>query len=302
VFGFGFIISGYCPGTSMVASVSGSIDGVFTVLGVVLGSVIYGELYPVIGTFHTSSNLGPRFLYQLVGLPPVVVAAAVAAVAVLAFIGAEKIERIMTKRVKIDTSHVDEEVRSAPRPRRVSFGLYGAVALVAIVTLLIPTTQVAEAEPAPAGTVTAPTLAHMVFDRPWSLRVIDVRSREACAAQRVPGAECTPAAELDSLGLQYAPGTKTLVVVGEQDLAEAPAAARAYRGDVLHLEGGFPAWKAFALESPPPPPADATPQARADYQFQAAVNAALTGAAAPPPPAPTKAFVAPKKTKEGGCG
>lgn len=50
VLGVGFIISGYCPGTSLVASASGKIDGMMTFAGVILGSVLYGELYPLVGS------------------------------------------------------------------------------------------------------------------------------------------------------------------------------------------------------------------------------------------------------------
>src|SRR5512140_4007120 len=46
VLGVGFIVSGYCPGTSLVAAASGKIDGLMTVLGVVLGSILYSELQP----------------------------------------------------------------------------------------------------------------------------------------------------------------------------------------------------------------------------------------------------------------
>lgn len=44
--GVGFIVSGYCSGTSWVAAASGKLDGLVTVLGVALGGLAYAELEP----------------------------------------------------------------------------------------------------------------------------------------------------------------------------------------------------------------------------------------------------------------
>ena len=62
--GMGFIISGYCPGTSLVSAASGNLDGVVTVIGVAIGSLAFGELQPLLQPFFTSGDLGQRYLYQ----------------------------------------------------------------------------------------------------------------------------------------------------------------------------------------------------------------------------------------------
>ena len=49
--GVGFIISGYCPGTSIVGASSGKLDAFTTVIGVILGSVLFGFLYPLLENF-----------------------------------------------------------------------------------------------------------------------------------------------------------------------------------------------------------------------------------------------------------
>ncbi len=93
--GAGFVTSGYCPGTSVVAAASGKLDGAFTIIGVILGTVLYAEVQPALGAFHDSGSLGGVFLYKLLGLPPLVMALAVAVVAVLTFKGAGKIEALV---------------------------------------------------------------------------------------------------------------------------------------------------------------------------------------------------------------
>lgn len=95
--GAGFVISGYCPGTSVVAAASGKLDGAVTILGVVLGTVAYAELQPALGGFHESGKLGAVFLYDLLHLPPLALALAVAVVAVLTFKGAGLIEQAVAR-------------------------------------------------------------------------------------------------------------------------------------------------------------------------------------------------------------
>jgi len=97
--GVGFIVSGYCPGTSVVAAASGKADGLFTVGGTVLGALLYAELQPALGRFHEAGKTGPLFLYQLVPLPPLALALLVGIMAVAAFKGAEAIERLVAARV-----------------------------------------------------------------------------------------------------------------------------------------------------------------------------------------------------------
>jgi uncharacterized membrane protein YedE/YeeE len=94
VLGIGFILSGYCPGTSLVSAASGNIDGAFTVAGVVLGTFVYTKLLhlPAFARFHESGAKEAWFLYDLIPVTPIVIALAVAVMALLAFIGAEKVE------------------------------------------------------------------------------------------------------------------------------------------------------------------------------------------------------------------
>ena len=93
--GAGFVMSGYCPGTSLVACASGKLDGVATVAGVILGSLLYAEVEPGLGAFRTSGELGVYSLASWLGVAPAVVVAGVIGVAVAAFLAAERIERAL---------------------------------------------------------------------------------------------------------------------------------------------------------------------------------------------------------------
>lgn len=164
VLGAGFILSGYCPGTSIVAMASGNVDGLFTVAGVVTGTLVYSKLLqlPAVARFHDSGEKGPWFLYDILGIAPQALAAIVAVAAILAFIGAEKVESLMGG------------ARTATRVRRYAFATVSALAVLALVTLALPAT------PAVAGERTKPIaaadLARIAVEEPWRVQMLDGRA------------------------------------------------------------------------------------------------------------------------------
>jgi uncharacterized membrane protein YedE/YeeE len=93
VLGFGFVIGGYCPGTSLVAAVTGRIDGLVFILGVLAGVYAFGEAFPLLKGFYESGDLGKLTLPQASHLPYGLVVFLVVVMAVGGFMGAEWAER-----------------------------------------------------------------------------------------------------------------------------------------------------------------------------------------------------------------
>jgi uncharacterized membrane protein YedE/YeeE len=93
VFGAGFVIGGYCPGTGCVALASGRLDGLAVVAGMVAGIVVFGEAFELLRPLYGATPLGPMRWPVLIGWPEGVVVLLVAALAVGGFLGAERIER-----------------------------------------------------------------------------------------------------------------------------------------------------------------------------------------------------------------
>lgn len=91
--GVGFVIGGYCPGTSCVAAATGRMDGVMYLLGIIFGLFIFGEIFPLIATFYTATPLGQITLPQLTGLPYGVIVFAVVLMALGGFWFAEWAEK-----------------------------------------------------------------------------------------------------------------------------------------------------------------------------------------------------------------
>lgn len=68
VMGFGFILGGFCPGTSLAAAVIGKIDAWFFIAGMFIGVVLFGVFYPFFEPLHTGSYLGTPFVYETLGM------------------------------------------------------------------------------------------------------------------------------------------------------------------------------------------------------------------------------------------
>ena len=93
LFGVGFVVGGYCPGTSCVAAASGRLDGLAVIGGMMLGIFLYGEAYPRIETFANTTALGRLSLPELLGVRPGIVVGTVTLIALAAFRLAGWIER-----------------------------------------------------------------------------------------------------------------------------------------------------------------------------------------------------------------
>ena len=95
IMGVGFIVGGFCPGTSLVGMATGKVDGFFFVMGVLAGIFLFGETVADFAVFFESSYMGRFTLPELFGLSYGSVVLLVVVFAVLMFAGAEKIEKFM---------------------------------------------------------------------------------------------------------------------------------------------------------------------------------------------------------------
>jgi uncharacterized protein len=93
IFGAGFVVAGLCPGTSCVAAATGRGDGVAVVMGIFAGALATGLGFTSLKKFYESTARGPLTLPDVLHLPYGVVVAAVVAIALAGFWGAEWLER-----------------------------------------------------------------------------------------------------------------------------------------------------------------------------------------------------------------
>jgi uncharacterized protein len=101
--GAGFIVGGYCPGTSIVAAVSGKIDALLFVVGVVVGSGVYALAGDALAPLAASGAMGRLLLHDALGVPAGPVVLGVALVAVGAFWGVGRIEAAVRRGLRAGT-------------------------------------------------------------------------------------------------------------------------------------------------------------------------------------------------------
>lgn len=92
ILGVGFVVGGYCPTTSVVATVSGKLDGLIFVCGMILGSLIFAEFFPFIEAFYNAGSMGEVRLSDVLGLQSGLIALFVCLMAVGAYWFVERVE------------------------------------------------------------------------------------------------------------------------------------------------------------------------------------------------------------------
>ena len=91
--GVGFLVGGFCPGTSIVGAASGKIDAFFYLGGILTGVVIFGETFSFVEQFYSAGDMGRLIIPDWLGLPTGLVVFVITVVAVLLIWGAEHLER-----------------------------------------------------------------------------------------------------------------------------------------------------------------------------------------------------------------
>lgn len=68
IFGVGFAVAGYCPGTCVVAAGAGKTDAIVTIIGGLFGALLYSFLYPSFAGLIRVGNYGEITLPSLFGV------------------------------------------------------------------------------------------------------------------------------------------------------------------------------------------------------------------------------------------
>jgi hypothetical protein len=90
--GVGFVVGGYCPGTSVAAVATGKIDGLVYVLGIVAGTLTFAGLFPLLRGLYLAGSAGAKTLPQVLQLPHGLVVFGVVLMALGGFYGAGLLE------------------------------------------------------------------------------------------------------------------------------------------------------------------------------------------------------------------
>jgi len=299
--GTGFIMSGLCPGTSAVSAASGRLDGLVTLLGIFVGTFAFAvavDLFPWLEHLYEASPLGVSVLPAVLGLPVPVVVIAVVALAVIAFVGAEKVEKIFQARYGM--------IELAPvvtrRTPRIKFALAGSLVGVVLVSLAWkaspPSPPAIQATP-----ITSIALAEELVQRTPGIVVLDLRASRPDDDVGIPGAMATDTTAAAELLAATSPQVRIVLVDEAGTRTAVPASWPADRAYEV-LAGGYAAWQSEVLT--PATPANGSEQELERVARQNQLAAFFSGAAvqpssvsAPPPVMPAGGGA--KKKRAGGC-
>jgi hypothetical protein len=98
VLGVGFVVGGYCPGTSLVSTATGKLDGLVFVVGFTAGTLGFALAFPLVKGLYTAGDIGTKTLPQVLGIPYGILVFGVVLMAVFGFMGATWVEKWMAAR------------------------------------------------------------------------------------------------------------------------------------------------------------------------------------------------------------
>jgi len=96
IMGLGFLMGGFCPGTSLCAVAIGKIDGWVFTIGLFIGIFIFSEVFPLISDLYYGGDLGHVKITEYFNISPELFAFGFAVIAVVVFY----ISSLIRKRVK----------------------------------------------------------------------------------------------------------------------------------------------------------------------------------------------------------
>ena len=326
ILGFGFIIGGYCPGTSCVSAATGRIDGMVYLAGMIGGLLGFAEFYPRIAHLVKMTPLGQITLAKQFDIPYGLLVFAVVLMALGAFLAAEWAEK------KIGGVEPGEGALLAPtrkltpvRTFALSLAGLGLIAAFAGSPYRGPFAQIDTRQLAlDAGTkadhVWPAQLADWLIEGRNDFLLVDVREAAEFAAYHIPGAVNVPLAAISG---DLASRNERIVFYSDGGIhaAQAWLLLRSLGFDRAYLLfGGLEEWKDSVL-FPKAPLADAPAKEQIDFARRAAVAKHFGGApqnsaggsgsapaapevlkpAPPAPPADNAAPAPAKKKKKEGC-
>ncbi len=110
IMGLGFVIGGFCPGTSVCAAAIGKIDAMIFVAGSVVGVFIFAEAYPIFEPLYKAANIGSPQIFETLGISQSVFAFLLALIALTAFwavsIVENKVNKIDSPKIKFTPYYV----------------------------------------------------------------------------------------------------------------------------------------------------------------------------------------------------
>ncbi len=305
LFGAGFIMSGLCPGTSVVSAASGRIDAVVTFLGIFIGTAVFAlvvDFVPGVEALYNGGSMGVSVIPEILSVSTPLFMLGVVVVAGAAFVGAEKVEDIFQRKYGM----VELAPKVTRRTPRLKFAVAGSLALVAVFAAFVPPPDV-DLPARPMETIEPLVLAELIIAGDPDLKILDFRTVAGQAGSNAIPGSCSCGTDVDKAAETVAsvpPGTK-IVIYDEFGIWNEVPGSWPESVEYRYVRGGYAAWETDVRTAAKTTGHTLAERERIERQNQ--ISAFFTGAAAmqsssvavPPPAMPMGGGA--KKRKAGGC-
>ena len=185
IMGLGFIIGGFCPGTSVCAASIGKLDGLAFVFGSAIGVLAFAEGYPIFEKIYVADAWGPVLVNEKLGMSKIVFAFLLTAFAFTAFYLSRIIEnRVNGIKVKL------------PTEKKIIYSSAVGIAFVVLSVIAFMPDSKSRMESkinrdlqqknVSSVMVTPDKLANEIVNNYYKINIIDVRDPEAFKAYHLP--------------------------------------------------------------------------------------------------------------------
>jgi len=187
IMGLGFVIGGFCPGTSVCAAAIGKIDAMIFIFGSVIGVFIFAEGYPAFEGLYKAASWGNVRVFESLGISQGLFGFLMIFIAVAAF---------------LVTTYIEKRVNGAENPELLPNKLYYRLAAIAVLigvtAFALPDKQqvILNGSSNPDiiasyhfNLMTSDELAYRLIDDDNSIRIFDMRTKESYKEFSLPKSE-----------------------------------------------------------------------------------------------------------------
>ena len=251
IMGLGFVIGGFCPGTSVCAAAIGKIDAMFFVVGSFFGVLAFTEFYPAFEALYKAEAWGFIRIFDTLGMSQALFAFLLTAIAVGAFWFVTYVE----KRVN---GEIEKELSSKK--------LYGSLAALALLIglsafilpdqkndILSETTNESKIMNEDMDVMSTDELAFRLIDNDKRVQIFDMRSQALCDSISLPNSLRIKLENIFDKDIQKMLAKRKMIslFVGDNELASRKGAHIARRmgyDGVYVLKGGCVSFKHDILD------------------------------------------------------